>query len=284
MKFWFFFVVFVFFILVFVQFCEGEFGVVVLFEGFGQGFNFGLLLLFGIISYSYNDGSFQAGIYMVMNCIQFNGVNWYDGLDNILDDGFGYMFFFDVVDILGEFFSFFIDEFCFGIWYEFSVYIINVVMFLVCGGESMEFSICFEFCDLDDDELLESFLIGNLLIILILSWNWFGIVFILLEDQDVFWFSIFNFVFGDCGNDFVIDDISLCICNLVWEQMVILCISIFLIIDGWEFLEFGIYRDILLGVLFCNDSILIIEIIDGIGDEVLLDIFLCFGQAFVVGD
>lgn len=266
------------------QLCDGVPGAAALSESFGSGTNFGPPLPAGTTTYSYNDNAPMGGTYMVTNRTQLNGASWHAGLDHTPDDGFGYMLLFDAANTPGEFFSLLIDGLCPGTRYEFSAFITNVVTPSACGGQSTEPSIRFELRDPDDDALLESLSTGNLPTTPTLNWNRFGIVFTLPEDQEAVRLKILNFAPGDCGNDFAIDDISLRICNPVREQTATLCTSAPLVIDGREFPEPGIYRDTLPGAPFCNDSILITEIIDGIGDEVLLDTFLCPGQAFAVGD
>lgn len=266
------------------QLCEGAPGAAALSEGFGQGTNFGPPLPSGITNYTYNNGNPQSGTYMVTNRTQLNGASWHDGLDNTPDDGFGYMLLFDAAEAPGEFFSLLIDGLCPGTRYEFSAFLTNVVTPSACAGESIEPSIRFELLDPENNELLESLSTGNLPTTPILSWNRFGLVFTLPEDQEAVRLKITNFAPGGCGNDFAIDDLSLRICNPVREQTATLCTSAPLIIDGRAFPEPGIYQDTLPGALFCNDSILITEIIDGNGDEVWLDTFLCPGQAFAVGD
>ena len=278
------------FLLVFIpaqaaaQLCTGEPGAIVFAEGFGQGTNFGPPLSNGSTSYSYNDGSPQGGTYMVTNTAQLNGASWHFGLDNTPNDGFGYMLLFDATDAPGEFFNITLNDLCPGTQYEFSAFLANVVTPSACSGQSIEPNVRFELRALDSNELLASIQTGSLPTTPFLRWDQFGLSFTLPENQNAAQLLLINSAPGGCGNDIAIDDISLRICNPVREQTATLCTSEPLTINGSVFSEPGIYKDTLPGALFCNDSILITEILDGNGDEVTIDTFLCPGQAFQVGN
>jgi gliding motility-associated-like protein len=266
------------------QLCEGAPGAAALSEGFGQGTNFGPPLPTGSTTYIYNDSSPSGGTYMVTNRTQLNGANWHAGLDNTPDDGFGYMLLFDATAEPGEFFNLLLEGLCPGTHYEFSAYLTNVVTPSACGGESIEPNVRFELRDPDTNELLGSIQTGAMPTTPFLRWDQYGLTFTLPEDQDAVRLLLINSAPGGCGNDLAIDDISLRICNPVREQTATLCSSEPLTIDGRVFTGPGIYQDTLPGARFCNDSILITEILDGFRDVVMLDTFLCPGQAFAVGD
>ncbi len=265
------------------QLCEGTPGAAALSESFGQGANFGPPLPAGATTYTYNDGSPLAGTYMVTNRTQLNGANWHTGLDNTPDDESGYMLLFDSTDEPGTLFSILLEGLCPGTHYEFSAYLTNVVRPTACGGESIEPNVRFELRAPGTNELLGSIQTGALPTTPFLRWNPYGLTFTLPEDQDAVQLLLINSAPGGCGNDLAIDDISLRICNPARKQTAILCTAEPLTIDGRVFAEPGIYQDTLPGAQFCNDSILITVIRDGYRDVVVLDTFLCPGQAFEMG-
>lgn len=265
------------------QLCEGAPGAAALSEDFGQGANFGPPLPDGTTTYIYNDGSPSGGTYMVTNRTQLNGANWHEGLDNTPDDEFGYMLLFDATAEPGAFFNLLLEGLCPGTHYEFSAYLANVVTPGACGGESIEPNVRFELRSPGTNELLGSIQTGDLPTTPFLRWDPYGLTFTLPEDQDAVQLLLINSAPGGCGNDLAIDDISLRICNPARRQSAILCTTEPLTIGGRVFAEPGIYQDTLPGAQFCNDSILITEIIDGNGGIVMLDTFLCPGQAFPMG-
>jgi gliding motility-associated-like protein len=265
------------------QLCDGVPGAVALSESFGSGNNFGPPLPAGTTTYNYNDSSPMGGTYMVTNRTQLNGANWHPGVDHTPDDGFGYMLLFDASGVPGEFFNILLDSLCPGTHYEFSAYLANVVTPSACSGQSILPNVRFELRDPDSNTLLGSTQTGSIPTATSLRWEQYGLSFTLPENQDAVRLLLINNAPGGCGNDLALDDISLSICNPGRTQTATLCSSAPLVINGKEFPAPGLYRDTLTGAQFCNDSILLTEIIDGVGEEVAIDTFLCPGQAFAVG-
>ena len=266
------------------QLCDGTPGEAAWYESFGQGSNFGPPLPADVTTYGYNDGAPQGGTYMVTNRTQLNGASWHPSLDHTPDDGFGYMLLFDATDVPGAFFNIVLDSLCPGTRYEFSAYLTNVVTPSACSGQSILPNVRFELRDPDSNNLLGSIQTGSMPTTASLRWDQYGLTFTLPENQNAVRLLLINNAPGGCGNDLALDDISLSICNPVREQTATLCSTQPLVIDGRVFAEPGLYRDTLPGAQFCNDSILLTEIIAGVGEAVFIDTFLCPGQAFAVGD
>ncbi|TXB68829.1 T9SS type B sorting domain-containing protein [Phaeodactylibacter luteus] len=283
MKYWFSFFWALLPLLAGAQLCEGIPGAAAFTESFGQGSNFGPPLPAGVTTYSYNNTSPAGGTYMVTNRTQLNGASWHPGLDNTPDDGFGYMLLFDATDAPGEFFNLVLDGLCPGTRYEFSAYLANVVTPSACGGQSILPNVRFELRDPSTDALLSSIQTGPIPTGAFLRWEQYGMAFTLPPDQDAVRLLLINTAAGGCGNDVAIDDISLSICNPVRSQTATRCGSGPVVIDGREYAAPGLYRDTLPGAQFCNDSILLTEILDGAGEEVAIDTFICEGSTFSVG-
>ncbi|MGH1436493.1 MAG: gliding motility-associated C-terminal domain-containing protein [Lewinella sp.] len=239
------------------QVCDGSFGAIIFSEDFGSGPNPGPELPAGSTTYTFGLGA--GGRYYVTNDSGQNGTLWHSAPDHTPDDTDGYMLLFDASADAGVFFQTTLDELCPNTTYVFSCFVANIVVPSACGGGSREPDLRFTLVDPGTGATLETVTTGSIPVSASLEWNEYGITFLTGQMQTSVQIVVTNNAPGGCGNDLVIDDFSLRLCNPLTEQVFDLCDlpGGNITVGGNTYNAAGTYEDQIPLFNSCNDSTVI---------------------------
>ena len=196
-------------------FCSGNSGDPIFSEDFGAG-NTNNPLPVGTTTYSYSAGYPGDGFYTVSNGTFGNGFDWHQIQDHTIGDVNGKCLIVNAGFSSGEFYRTIVSGLCETTTYEFSAWLINLVIpGSFCStqpGGTIPINVSFEIWDNTDTNLLASGSTGN---IFESNPNWeeYGLIFQTLAGQNAVILKIINNGQGGCGNDLAIDDLEFKTCG-----------------------------------------------------------------------
>ncbi|MEM1215743.1 MAG: gliding motility-associated C-terminal domain-containing protein [Bacteroidota bacterium] len=251
-------------------------------EDFGSGPGDGPELPPGTTTYTF--GSIGGGNYVVTNNSGLNGSLWHNSPDRTPGDDNGYMLLFDAAADPGTFFRTTVDGLCENTNYIFSCFVANIVTPTACGGFSTEPDLRFSAFIPGSTVLLGTTTTGPIPTTPEMSWGNYIFIFRTQSGQTSIELEVTNNAPGGCGNDLVIDDFSLSICNPIVVQSIDLCNTA----DGTVtvgdniYTVPGTYEDVLPVANSCHDSTVVTTLT---GQQVALppiDLRFCAGESVTV--
>ncbi|WP_367389288.1 gliding motility-associated C-terminal domain-containing protein [Lewinella sp. LCG006] len=265
------------------QVCNGSLGPIIFVEDFGSGPNPGPELPAGFTTYTFGLGA--GGRYYVTNDSGQNGALWHSAPDHTPNDTDGYMLLFDASDDAGVFFQTDLENLCPNTNYVFSCYVANIVVPTACGGNSREPDLRFTLFDSTTGTSLGTITTGSIPVSTTLEWNEYGITFRTGQMQTSMQIVVTNNAPGGCGNDLVIDDFSLRLCNPLTEQVFDLCDLPGGIIEVGSntYSSAGTYEDLIPLLNSCNDSTVITTLVGENPVLPTINITFCSGDSVSVG-
>ncbi|MDC1379272.1 hypothetical protein N8273_01400, partial [Algibacter sp.] len=190
-------------------FCSGNSGDPIFTEDFGTGDGFNALPG-GTTTYNYVNELPNDGEYTVRNGIAVNGFKWHETEDHTQLDTFGKCLIVNAAAAAGEFYQSTITGLCPNTTYEFSAWVINLVIAnSFCStqpGGTIPINVAFEIRNSADTVTLASGNTGNVVETPTPIWNQYGLVFNTGTETSVI-LKVINNGAGGCGNDLAIDDI-----------------------------------------------------------------------------
>ncbi len=198
-------------------FCNGNSGDPIFTEDFGTGTT-NTALPTGTTTYTFVNGIPNDGEYTVTNSLAGNTFEWHPILDLTSGDTNGKMLVINADDnIAGEFYRTSVSGLCETTTYEFSAWLINLVIpggfcSIQPGGEK-PINVRFEIWDSTDTNLLASGSTGNIFGSSSPNWQEQALVFQTLPSQTSVILKMINNGTGGCGNDLAIDDIEFKTCG-----------------------------------------------------------------------
>ena len=197
-------------------FCTGNSGDPIFTENFGTGTTNNSLPA-GTTTYNYSNGFPNDGFYTVSNGTFGNPYEWHQTGDHTPDDSNGKCLIVNASFSAGEFYRTTISGLCEFTTYEFSAWMINLV---IAGsfcttqpGGAIPINVRFEIWDSSDTNLLASGNTGNISETSTPNWEEYGLVFQTLVGQNTVILKMINNGIGGCGNDLAIDDIEFKSCG-----------------------------------------------------------------------
>lgn len=197
-------------------FCGGNSGDPIFTEDFGTGTNNNPLPA-GTTTYAYSEGFPNDGFYTVSNGTSGNGFDWHQIQDHTPNDVNGKCLIVNAGFSAGEFYRTTVSGLCESTTYEFSAWLINLV---IAGGfcstqplGTIPINVRFEIWDGTDTNLLASGNTGNIFETNSPNWQEYGLVFQTLVGQNTVILKMINNGQGGCGNDLAIDDIEFKSCG-----------------------------------------------------------------------
>lgn len=262
----------------FAQLCTGILGARIYFEDFGSGENFGPELPAGSTTYNY--GAIGSGNYVVTNTAGLNGTLWHDAPDHTAGDVDGYMLLFDASSSTEIFFETTLANLCGNTNYVFSCFVANVVVPSACGGFSAEPNIKFEIVDPVIGTVYTSAETGDITTSAAMEWVEVGISFKTLPGKEELIVRVINNAAGGCGNDLVLDDFTLHLCNPVIEQTFDLCEQPAgeVIVGDNIYTVPGVYEDVVAADNSCNNNRVITTIIGEVVQLPAIELYFCEGD------
>ena len=196
-------------------FCSGNSGDPIFSEDFGAG-NINNPLPIGTTTYPYSAGYPGDGYYTVSNGTFGNGFDWHQIQDHTIGDVNGKCLIVNAGFSSGEFYRTIVSGLCETTTYEFSAWLINLVIpGSFCStqpGGTIPINVSFEIWDNTDTNLLSSGSTGNIFES-IPNWEEYGLIFQTLAGQNAVILKIINNGQGGCGNDLAIDDLEFKTCG-----------------------------------------------------------------------
>ncbi len=197
-------------------FCTGNSGDPIFSEDFGTGTTNNPLPV-GTTTYPYTSSYPGDGFYTVSNGTFGNGFDWHQTEDHTSGDINGKCLIVNAAASPGEFYRTTVTGLCETTTYEFSAWVLNVVIAnsfcsTVPGG-TIPINVSFEIWDSTDTNLLASGNTGNIVEQSSPNWQEYGLVFQTLAGQNTVILKMINNGLGGCGNDLAIDDIEFKSCG-----------------------------------------------------------------------
>ncbi len=197
-------------------FCSGNSGDPIFTENFGTGIANNSLPA-GTTTYFYSTGYPGDGFYTVSNGTFGNAFDWHQTQDHTLGDVDGKCLIVNAAASPGEFYRTTVTGLCETTTYEFSAWVLNLVIAnsfcsTVPGG-TIPINVSFEIWDSTDTNLLASGDTGNIVELSSPNWQEYGLVFQTLMGQNTVILKMINNGLGGCGNDLAIDDIEFKSCG-----------------------------------------------------------------------
>jgi len=199
-------------------FCTGNSGDPIFTENFGTGLTNSALPV-GTTTYTYSPTGYpDNGEYTVRNNSNSNGLDWHQlPEDHTVGDTNGKFLIVQADQIPGEFYRTTVSGLCETTTYEFSAWVINLVIAnSFCSGVpggTIPINVRFEIWDSTDTNRLAFGDTGNIVETLNPNWQEFALVFQTLAGQNSVILKMINNGQGGCGNDLAIDDIEFKSCG-----------------------------------------------------------------------
>lgn len=197
-------------------FCSGNSGDLIFTEDFGTG-TINNSLPTGTTTYPFASGYPVDGFYTVTNNTFGNSFNWHGILDHTPNDVDGKFLVVNAAATAGEFYRTTVTGLCETTTYEFSAWVLNLVIAnTFCStqpGGTIPINVRFEIWDGTDTNLLASGNTGNIVETATPIWREYGLVFQTLSAQNTVILKMINNGQGGCGNDLAIDDIEFKSCG-----------------------------------------------------------------------
>ncbi|MDP5158234.1 MAG: hypothetical protein NWQ07_06620, partial [Flaviramulus sp.] len=173
----------------------------------------------GTTTYTYASSGYpDNGEYTVRNNTLSNGLDWHQlSQDHTLGDTNGKFLIVQADQVAGEFYRTTVSGLCETTTYEFSAWIVNLVIAnSFCSsqpGGTIPINVRFEIWDSTDSNRLTFGDTGNIVETSTPNWQEFALVFQTLAGQDEVILKMINNGQGGCGNDLAIDDIEFKSCG-----------------------------------------------------------------------
>ncbi len=166
------------------------------------------------------------------------------------------MLLFDASSDPGTFFEITLEGLCPNTQYVFSCFVANIVVPTACGNGGIEPDLRFTIVNPLTNATIETTTSGNVPVTDELEWLEVGIGFRTEPGQTSILVQVTNNAAGGCGNDLVIDDFNLRLCNPFFEQTLDLCDvpGGTVAVGGNTYTQPGLYEDLLPIDDSCNDS------------------------------
>ncbi|WGD35931.1 T9SS type B sorting domain-containing protein [Olleya sp. YS] len=197
-------------------FCNGNSGDPIFTETFGTG-TLNSTLPAGTTTYAYANGFPNDGFYTVDNGTFGNVYDWHQTEDHTPGDTNGKCLIVNAGFSAGEFYRTNVSGLCESTTYEFSAWLLNLVIAgTFCSTQpsgSIPVNVRFEIWDSTDTNLLASGDTGNITETASPNWQEFGLVFQTLPGETAVILKMINNGNGGCGNDLAIDDIEFKTCG-----------------------------------------------------------------------
>ena len=197
-------------------FCNGNSGDPIFTENFGTG-TVNNPLPAGTTTYPYSGGFPNDGFYTVSNGTFGNGFDWHQTQDHTPGDLNGKCLIVNAGFSAGEFYRTTVNGLCETTTYEFSAWLINLVIAgSFCSnqpGGTIPINVRFEIWDGTDTNLLANGNTGNIIETSSPYWQEYGLVFQTLAGQNTVILKMINNGQGGCGNDLAIDDLEFKSCG-----------------------------------------------------------------------
>ncbi|WP_299550764.1 T9SS type B sorting domain-containing protein [Seonamhaeicola sp.] len=194
-------------------FCTGNSGDPIFTETFGTGTTNNPLPS-GTTTYSYSSGTPSDGFYTVSNGTFGSWSDWHEIPDHTVGDTNGKLLIVNAALAAGEFYRTSIIGLCENTTYEFSAWVINLLIGnTICGAGAIPINVRFEIWDSTDTVLLASGDTGNITETFTPNWQEYGLVFQTSPGQTAVILKMRNNGTGGCGNDLAIDDIEFKTCG-----------------------------------------------------------------------
>ena len=196
--------------------CTGSLGDPVINQDFGSGVGPGGPLPSGVTTYNYtsdtcpNDGSYTIAS-ATSNCF---GSSWHTVLQDHTGNPNGYMMIINAALAKGEFFkqNTPVGALCENTTYEFSAYILNVIMPSACGGQSSKPNITFSI-ETASGQVLQTLSSGDIDPTNTPTWIKKATYFTTPPGISDVIIKMVNNAPGGCGNDLLLDDITFRACG-----------------------------------------------------------------------
>lgn len=266
----------------FAQVCSGIPGPILYLEDFGSGPNPGPELPAGTTTYSFGLGG--GGLYYVTNDSGQNGALWHSAPDHTEGDTDGYMLLFDASAEAGTFFEIILEDVCPNTQYVFSCFVANIVVPTACGNGGIEPDLRFTIIDPATNTTIQNVTSGSIPVSSELEWREIGVSFRTQAGQNSILVQVTNNAPGGCGNDLVLDDFNLRLCNPFLEQTFDLCEvpGGSVTVGTNTYTQAGLYEDLLPIAGSCNDSTVVTTLL---GEQVRLPtqrFVFCEGESVIV--
>jgi len=197
-------------------FCNGNSGDPIFIENFGVGLSNSPLPA-GTTTYLYSGVFPDDGEYTVSNGSFGNSFDWHQIEDHTTGDVNGKCMIVNAGFSPGEFYRTTVSGLCETTTYEFSAWLINLVIAGSCCSTqpsgTIPINVSFEIWDSTDANLLASGITGNVFETSSPNWQEYALVFQTLPGQTAVILKIINNSIGGCGNDLAIDDIEFKTCG-----------------------------------------------------------------------
>ena len=197
-------------------FCNGNSGDPIFLEDFGTGLT-NTALPAATTTYIYTGGFPDDGEYTVSNGTFGNSFDWHQIEDHTPGDVNGKCMIVNAGFSAGEFYRTTVSGLCENTTYEFSAWLINLVIAgSFCSTQpsgTIPINVSFEIWDSTDSNLLASGDTGNVFETSSPNWQEYALVFQTLPAQTAVVLKIINNSIGGCGNDLAIDDIEFKTCG-----------------------------------------------------------------------
>ncbi len=197
-------------------FCGGNSGDPIFTEDFGTG-TVNNPLPAGTTTYAYDPGFPDDGFYTVSNGTFGNVFDWHQTTDHTPGDTNGKCLIVNAGIAAGEFYRTTVSGLCESTTYEFSAWLMNLVIAgSFCSTQpsgTIPINVSFEIWDGTDTNLLASGDTGNIFETSSPDWQEYGLVFQTLAGQNTVILKMINNGQGGCGNDLAIDDIEFKSCG-----------------------------------------------------------------------
>ncbi|MCF8273038.1 MAG: T9SS type B sorting domain-containing protein [Flavobacteriaceae bacterium] len=197
--------------------CTGNSGDPIFTENFGTGLTNSPLPA-GTTTYTYAPTGYpNNGDYTVRNNTISNGLDWHQLTeDHTVGDTNGKFLIIQADQVAGEFYRTTVSGLCETTTYEFSAWVINLVIansFCSRNGGTIPINVRFEIWDSTDTNRLAFGDTGNIVETLSPIWREYGLVFQTFTGQNEVILKMINNGQGGCGNDLAIDDIEFKSCG-----------------------------------------------------------------------
>jgi len=197
-------------------FCNGNSGDPIFTEDFGVGLSNSPLPA-GTTTYIYSGVFPDDGEYTVSNGSFGNSFDWHQIQDHTPGDANGKCMIVNAGFSAGEFYRTIVSGLCETTTYEFSAWLINLVIAgSFCSTQpsgTIPINVSFEIWDSTDANLLAIGITGNVFETSSPNWQEYALVFQTLPGQTAVILKIINNSIGGCGNDLAIDDIEFKTCG-----------------------------------------------------------------------
>ncbi|MFX0556382.1 T9SS type B sorting domain-containing protein [Maribacter sp. CXY002] len=209
-------------------FCTGSSGDPIFMEDFGTGLTDGPALPLGTTTYNFTSGAPDDGYYTLSSTTNY--FDWYNAEDHTPGDNNGKSFIVNASFTAGEFYRRQVSGLCENTTYEFSAWLLNLLLSSSCDGNGIPVNVRFQIWDETDTNLLAQGDTGNIINNGMPEWNQYALVFQTLPGQTSVILKMRNNSNGGCGNDLAIDDIvfkscgdSVNVATIQNEESIVVC-------------------------------------------------------------